>query len=245
MPRSCTYGWECGKVSCQQDPGLHLVFCSQKCQAKYHSHRKHQAENPFKVEAEQFRILWRLHVSLTRQVILELAREGPESENVGAMLAELMQNQVDIGNKFARVYGKAYGDAVTSLLKEHIRLAGEVIKEVMARRATSLGQEVDLADYRAEARSFYRQWLEQAVDIAKALHAKMLPNEGAASEKFIAFMKAHIEMTLEEIVYEVNGHVVASLKTYETVLSDIIQFANFLLRVLLKQLENGAKHLSV
>lgn len=48
--------------------------------------------------------------------------------DVPALLPRLMQNQEDIGNELKPYIGQQLGHHITTLLKEHIKLAGDVMK---------------------------------------------------------------------------------------------------------------------
>src|ERR1700742_598057 len=132
--RTCTYSWECSNVSSMKDPDNNLIFCEQKCQTRYHNHKKRELELPFETDIDLFRDLWRLHVSLTRQVIIELSRNGnkDDTEEVNKIVNELLDNQNHIGNKFKPMYGREVGTTVSDLLIEHIKLYKKVIMEVVS-----------------------------------------------------------------------------------------------------------------
>ena len=70
------------------------------------------------------RKLWVDHVSWTRMYIISATSNLPDKS---ATLDRLMQNQDDIGNAVKPFYGDSAGRRLTELLKEHIRIAGEVV----------------------------------------------------------------------------------------------------------------------
>jgi len=243
--RTCTYEWECSDVSCVKDQDNHLVFCTQECQLKYHKHKLMEQMNPFKVEEDNFKHLWILHVSLTRQFLLEVVNDGISSENLPSIQSELVQNQFHIGNKFKIPYDNDFGEAVTRLLTEHILLAKKVIEQLLKRvDLTEANETVDIDKYREdgdESNNIYQQWLKQSIIIAKALYHRMAPGNKDIKKKFIQFMTEHIEMTLEEFVSEVNGDTDKSLKFYHHAVKDIIQFAEFMVSLLLEQIQMKKK----
>jgi hypothetical protein len=62
--------------------------------------------------------------------VLNAIVDGTADVNAG--LARLMRNQEDIGNAVAMVAGQEYGSGLTVLLKQHISLAGDVMKAAVA-----------------------------------------------------------------------------------------------------------------
>lgn len=75
------------------------------------------------------RKLWTDHVVWTRDYIIAAIGDEPDAE---AALTRLMKNQDDIGAAVAHFYGDAAGQQLTTLLKEHIAIAGELITDAKA-----------------------------------------------------------------------------------------------------------------
>ncbi|HET9831448.1 MAG TPA: hypothetical protein VFP91_07055 [Vicinamibacterales bacterium] len=71
------------------------------------------------------RKLWTDHVVWTRDYIIAAVDNKPDAS---AALNRLMKNQDDIGASVGKYYGAANGQKLTSLLKEHIAQAGDVVK---------------------------------------------------------------------------------------------------------------------
>jgi hypothetical protein len=63
------------------------------------------------------RKLWEDHITWTRLAIVSFAGGLPDLQ---ATEARLLANQVDIGNAIKPYYGRAAGNRLTALLKEHI-----------------------------------------------------------------------------------------------------------------------------
>ena len=68
------------------------------------------------------RKLWTDHVVWTRDYIVAATLTQPDST---AALNRLMRNQDDIGNAVAQFYRNAAGKQLTTLLKDHIAIAGD------------------------------------------------------------------------------------------------------------------------
>jgi hypothetical protein len=73
--------------------------------------------------------LWTDHVVWTRDYIIAAAGDQPDAK---AAATRLMKNQEDIGNAVATFYGGPAGQQLTTLLKEHITIAVDLIKAAKA-----------------------------------------------------------------------------------------------------------------
>src|SRR5213082_627589 len=73
---------------------------------------------------DAMRKLWEDHVTWTRLFIVSAAAGLPDKD---ATTQRLLQNQTDIGNAVAEFYGKDAGDKLTSLLKDHILIAADLV----------------------------------------------------------------------------------------------------------------------
>src|SRR5215218_7993693 len=73
---------------------------------------------------DAMRKLWEDHITWTRIFIISAAGDLPDK---AAATERLLQNQADIGNAIKPYYGDAAGDKLTTLLKEHITTAAEVV----------------------------------------------------------------------------------------------------------------------
>lgn len=98
------------KFKCHQD----LSNCLPKCRPKNFLVR-------------QFVQVWTDHLVYTREVVVAFFTGSPE---LNILLARLFQNQKDIGNLIAKIFGRKAGDLVTRLLTEHIQIAVEVLTAV-------------------------------------------------------------------------------------------------------------------
>lgn len=80
------------------------------------------------------RKLWTDHVVWTRDYIVAATQQQPDAT---AVLNRLMKNQEDIGNAVAQYYGDGAGRQLTALLKDHIAIAGDIVKAAMAGNQTA------------------------------------------------------------------------------------------------------------
>lgn len=78
---------------------------------------------------DAMRKLWEDHITWTRVFIISAAGDLPDKATA---TDRLLQNQVDIGNAIKPYYGDAAGNKLTTLLKEHITTAGEIVAAAKA-----------------------------------------------------------------------------------------------------------------
>src|SRR3954471_12360959 len=73
---------------------------------------------------DAMRKLWEDHVTWTRLFIISAAAGLPDKD---ATTQRLLQNQTDIGNAVSSYYGKDAGTKLTSLLRDHILIAADLV----------------------------------------------------------------------------------------------------------------------
>src|SRR6188508_2910407 len=71
------------------------------------------------------RKLWEDHITYTRNYIISALGRLPDQKPV---LERLLKNQDDIGTAIKPFYGNDAGDKLTALLRDHIVIAGDVVK---------------------------------------------------------------------------------------------------------------------
>jgi len=165
---------------------------------------------------ENMRRLWSDHVVWTRDYIIAAIADMPEAD---AASKRLLKNQEDIGNAVAAYYGKDAGDKLTSLLKEHISTAVDIVKFAKA------GDKANQAQ--AEAK-----WKKNADDIAEFL-SKANPNWPKAT--LASMMAKHLSTTTDELVARLTKNWDADVKAYDAVYDHIIVMADALSDGIIKQ----------
>jgi hypothetical protein len=75
------------------------------------------------------RKLWEDHVTWTRLYIVSAAAGLPDAK---VTAERLLDNQRDIGNAVAEFCGKAAGDKLTALLRDHILTAADLVTAAKA-----------------------------------------------------------------------------------------------------------------
>jgi hypothetical protein len=156
------------------------------------------------------RKLWEDHITWTRMAIIGLEDGTPDAD---ASVARLLRNQVDIGNAVKPFYGKAAGNALTGLLRDHILIAADVIAAAKAGDPTQLAK--------AQAR-----WVDNADQIAAALHGLNPRFWKLGAMK--AEMHRHLELTTQEAVARLQHDWTGDVAAYDRVHLHILHMADML-----------------
>jgi hypothetical protein len=156
------------------------------------------------------------HVVWTRGYIIGAVADQPDAK---AAADRLMKNQEDIGNAVAKFYGGAAGQQLTTLLKEHISIAVDLIKA--AKAGDKGGQQQ--AD---------KRWQENAVQIADFL-SKANPNWPRAT--LVDLMKMHLSTTTDEVVARLNKNWEGDVRAYDAVYDHILKMSDAIAEGIIKQ----------
>jgi hypothetical protein len=165
---------------------------------------------------EAMRRLWSDHVIWTRDYIIAAVGDRPDAPSAAN---RLLKNQDDIGAAVAGYYGKAAGDKLTALLKEHIMIAVDLIKAAKAH---------DDAKYKESD----AKWQQNGDAIATFLSGAN-PNWPKAT--LAAMMKTHLSTTTAEVVARLNGKWDDDVAAFDAVYAHILQMADALSDGIIKQ----------
>jgi hypothetical protein len=190
-------------------------------------HARHHADQSAAANKEAFRadmrVLWEDHIVWTRMVIVDVIGGTPDTD---AALTRLLKNQADIGNAIKPFYGDAAGARLTSLLRDHILIAGRLLTTAKA------GDAAGFATANAD-------WYANANDIAHFLAAANprwpLPDLQAA-------MKMHLDTTLDEAVARLTGDWAADVAAYDRVRTHILHMADVLSDGIIAQFPSAFAH---
>ena len=171
---------------------------------------------------QEMRRLWTDHVVWTRLYIVSALGDQPDQQ---AAANRLLKNQEDIGAAVGQFYGKAAGDQTTTLLKEHITIAVDLIKAAKAGDKT--GQEA--AD---------KKWHDNATAIADFL-SKANPNWPKAT--LVELMNEHLATTTKEVVARLQKNWDDDVKAYDAVYAHILKMSDALADGIAKQFPDKVK----
>jgi hypothetical protein len=179
-----------------------------------HAH-VHEATAAVKLH-QDMRKLWSDHVIWTRAYVVAATADRPEATSAAN---RLMKNQEDIGAAIAVYYGKAAGDKLTSLLKEHISIAVDIIK--FAKAGDKASQE------QADAK-----WHRNGEAIADFL-SQANPNWPRAT--LVQMMNMHLSTTTDEVVGRLTQNWEGDVRAFDAVYNHILLMADALSDGIVKQ----------
>jgi hypothetical protein len=166
---------------------------------------------------EAMRKLWEDHITWTRLVIVSTAANLPDLD---ATTQRLLKNQTDIGNAIKPYYGEQGGTRLSELLREHIIGAANLLA------AAKKSDQAALATAKTS-------WYANADTIAAFLNGanpESWPLPGMQS-----MMREHLDLTLAEAVYQLQGRYPESVAVYDKVHDAILTMADMLTSGIIKQ----------
>jgi len=167
--------------------------------------------------------LWEDHVTWTRVYIMSVTSGLPDAD---AAAGRLLQNQTDIGNAVKPLYGDQAGEQLTSLLREHILIAAELLA------AAKAGDTAGFEDAN-------ERWYQNADDIAAFLNSAN-PRYWPLDDMQM-MMKDHLDLTLEEASARLNGDWAGDVAAYDKVHDEILQMSAMLTEGILRQFPKNFK----
>jgi hypothetical protein len=185
-----------------------------------HSHGAAEAVNPTSKQAafqHAMRKLWEDHITWTRLAIVSFVHDLPD---LPATQARLLRNQTDIGNAIKPYYGRAAGNQLTALLKEHI------VGAVALLQAAKAGDQGAIDQRTAE-------WYANGSEIADFLHEANPHNWPRRALR--QMMKGHLDQTLREAVHRLQGDYDADIHDYDEIHQHILVMADALSAGIVKQ----------
>ncbi|HZO60243.1 MAG TPA: hypothetical protein VFB51_11165 [Solirubrobacterales bacterium] len=186
-----------------------------------HSHAhvtKHKSQSAKQVALHDgMRKLWEDHITWTRLAIISFAADLPDFD---ATAGRLLANQDDIGNAIKPYYGRRAGARLTSLLKEHIAGAVDLLK------AAKAGDDAKFEQARVA-------WYRNGDQIAGFLNRANPKHWGL--KRMSAMMRGHLDQTLEEAAARLKGDFAADIRAYDEIHEHILEMADALSAGIVKQ----------
>lgn len=165
------------------------------------------------------RKLWEEHIVYTRNYLIS-GLAG--LEDLGKVAERLLRNQDDIGNAVKPFYGDDAGKKLSSLLRDHILIAADIVSAAKANN----GEAVSNGE---------KRWHENADEIATFLSSAN-PNwpKGILTD----MLYKHLDFTTAEVVSRMKKDWAADLEAYDKGHDHMIMFADALTDGITKQFPN-------
>lgn len=160
--------------------------------------------------------LWIEHILWTRNYILANINSLEDKE---AVLQRLLKNQDDIGNSIQTYYGKEAASRLSSLLKEHIEIAGQILD------AAKNNNKDDLEKYN-------KLWHENADKIADFLSSS---NPNYSNKVLKNMLYKHLNLLTQEVTARLNKDWNANIEAFDKGEEHMIMFADYLSDGIIKQ----------
>ena len=166
---------------------------------------------------QDMRKLWEDHITWTRLYIVNALNDLPSKESTAD---RLLRNQAEIGDAFKPFYGNEAGQKLTSLLRDHVLIAAEVID---AAKAEDPAKQKNASD----------RWYKNSDDIAVFLGGLNPRNWPPADMR--AMLREHLDTTSEEVSDGLNKDWVSDIQAYDRLHGQILKMADVLSAGVIKQ----------
>jgi hypothetical protein len=159
---------------------------------------------------DKMRRLWEDHITWTRLFIVSASADLPDTP---ATTRRLLRNQDDIGDAIKPFYGRAAGEQLTSLLKEHITVAAALLG------SAKVGDQ-DAVERHSSA------WYGNGNEIADFLNKANAENW--PRKEMRSMMREHLDLTLTEAVAHLQRDHRTDIRTYDRIHRQILGMADML-----------------
>jgi hypothetical protein len=167
---------------------------------------------------DAMRELWEYHGTYTERAIVDYVAGNPDTN---AVVATLLQNQVDIGNAVKTYFGAAGGKALTELLTTHINDAVAVLKAAKAG---------DVAATKKASAAFYANGNQ----VAGFLHKANPGNWPLTALQ--SMMRIHLNQVIGLAVDQIKGKYNAAIALYKSYINHLnVGMADMLSNGIIKQ----------
>jgi hypothetical protein len=162
------------------------------------------------------RKLWEDHITYTRNYIISALAD---LEDKDAVTERLLRNQDDIGKAITSYYGDEAGKKLASLLRDHILVAAEVVKEAKANNKNAL----DAAQ---------KKWTANADELAVFLSSA---NPNWTKDDLTQALHKHLKLTTGEVTSRLGKDWQGDIISYDKGHEHMLMVADILTDGIVKQ----------
>ncbi|HEX8728658.1 MAG TPA: hypothetical protein VF739_08555 [Ktedonobacterales bacterium] len=155
------------------------------------------------------RKLWADHAIWTRQYIVAFVGGGADA---GEAAGRLLKNQEHLGAAIVPYYGQAAGDALTSLLKQHILIAVDLLNAAKAGDDAEFGKQD-------------QRWSQNAEEIATLLSGA---NPYWPKRDVVDLLNVHLKLTKDEAVARLSANWAADVSAWDDIFTEIMTVSDTL-----------------
>ncbi len=156
-----------------------------------------------------FRMLWEQHIAWTRMAVMGIVHQLPEADLI---LQRLLRNATDFANALAPFYGEDAAREFERLFSEHITIAGDLVKAVMAGDNNAV-TETD------------RRWRENADQIASFL---VRVNPYWRDDDWSAMLYEHLDLLSSNIENMIAQNYEESIKGFDEIEMQALEMADMM-----------------
>ncbi len=156
---------------------------------------------------KEFRLLWNQHSEWTRMAINAIVLMLPNEE---LTVNRLLRNPTDFGKAFSAFYGEAVGNRFADLLTEHLVLAADLVKAIMAGNTE-------------EAEAINTRWYANAEEIAVFL-GRINPCWSEAEWREMMF--THLGLVADEALTLINKEYQRNIDIYDLIEAQAMEMAD-------------------
>jgi len=161
------------------------------------------------------RSLWEEHVAWTRMAIISLIFNLPDIDFV---LARLLKNATDMGDMIRPIYGDAAAERYSTLIKEHLLAAADLVKAAIA------------GDEQA-AKTAEQKWYANADEIAAFLSSV---NPYLTEQEVKNMFYQHLALTKQEAVTMIMKDYQKDIEIYDEIEKQARQMADMISDAMIK-----------
>jgi hypothetical protein len=162
------------------------------------------------------RLVWEQHVYWTRMTIISLAFNLPD---VDFVTARLLRNATDMGDLLRPFYGNRIAAKFSSLIREHLVIAAELVKAAKA------------GDQKAVAAA-ERRWYANGEEIADFVSTI---NPFISEKEFKEMFFEHLALTKSEAVFILQKDFKSSIAVFDKIEAEALQMADTITVAIVKQ----------